>query len=90
MAYRSYLTLRRDAEVARLLQLVQALEEQAIAVSLRAHEGVLEFTVAEREERWITIGGLRQLLGRFADVAEWHAPFEAVDTAANSAQRVRE
>lgn len=80
MPYRSYLKLNKGAEIERLIALIQALQAQAIKVTLHAHKETLEFVVAEREERWITIGGLARLLADFSDVVCWETPFEELDS----------
>lgn len=76
MAYRSYLTLNTDVQIERLITLIQALQARAIQVTLHPGQAQLEFIVAEREERWITIGGLAKLLEDYTDVVCWDVPFE--------------
>jgi hypothetical protein len=76
VAYRSYLTLNTDVQIERLISLIQALQARAIEVTFHPGQAQLEFIVAEREERWITIGGLAKLLEDYTDVVCWNVPFE--------------
>ncbi len=75
MSYRSHAHLKSTATAARLRALVRDLEFYGCTVHIHYGARRIDFEVAERLERWIVLGGLARLLGRYDDVLYWHPNF---------------
>lgn len=76
VAYVSRVVLRGGAPRPRLADLVAALEDAGADVRLDPQRRDLRFALPCERERWIVLGGLAELLERYADVATWDRAFE--------------
>lgn len=79
MRYRSHAHLKATVTPRRIKALVCDLEFYGCTVHVHYGAKRIDIDVPERLERWIVLGGLARVLGRYDDILCWHPNFSSHD-----------